>query len=125
MRAKIPGAIGSALVMIFVLSWAFGCSKSGGSTMAPPPTPVHSSHFHTVMVQSSTYMPAALTIAPGDTVIWTNSDSMDHTVTSDTGSELNSPLNIGQSFQHVFAAAGSFAYHCTIHPFMHGTVSVE
>jgi plastocyanin len=42
------------------------------------------------------------------------------------GSELNSgSIAPGVVFQHTFASAGSFPFHCTIHPVMTGTVTVD
>ncbi|MGQ0742839.1 MAG: plastocyanin/azurin family copper-binding protein [Acidimicrobiales bacterium] len=68
----------------------------------------------------------ALTVAPGDTVTWTNSDNVRHTVTSRGGSELASPdIKAGESFSHTFATVGTFNYFCEIHPDMKGTVTVS
>ena len=67
-----------------------------------------------------------LRIAKGDTVVWTNLDSVPHTVTSDSGGELNSkPLSHGEKYSHTFGTAGTFTYHCNIHTSMKGTVTVE
>jgi len=67
-----------------------------------------------------------LRIKQGDTVIWTNKDSARHTVTSDSGSELDSELLAdGESYSHTFSQKGSFAYHCTPHPNMKGKIIVE
>ena len=61
----------------------------------------------------------------GDTVTWTNKDSVQHTVTSDSGSELDSSyLSKNQQYSHTFTTAGTFAYHCIPHPSMTGTVVV-
>jgi plastocyanin len=44
---------------------------------------------------------------------------------SGSGPELNSPvINQSQTYSHTFAKAGSFPYHCSIHPAMHGTITV-
>lgn len=67
-----------------------------------------------------------LTIKVGDTVIWTNQDNVNHTVTSDSGSELNSQRLVnGQTYSHTFVAAGVYTYHCSIHPSMKAKVTVE
>ncbi len=61
----------------------------------------------------------------GDTVTWTNGTDVAHTVTSDSGSELASDnIGDGATFDHTFSAEGSFAYHCTIHPYMTGKIVV-
>lgn len=61
----------------------------------------------------------------GDTVTWTNGTDAPHTVTSDSGAELASDsLADGATFEHTFAAEGTFAYHCKIHSYMTGKVVV-
>jgi plastocyanin len=61
----------------------------------------------------------------GDTVTWTNGTDVAHTVASDSGSELASDsIAAGETFDHTFTVAGTFAYHCTIHPYMKGRIVV-
>jgi len=59
-----------------------------------------------------------------NTVVWTNNDSSPHTVTADDGS-FNSILAPGQSYTYTFTTPGTFTYHCTYHPWMVATVTVE
>jgi hypothetical protein len=75
-----------------------------------------------VGIADFSFSPGTLTIHAGDTVTWTNSGPSKHTATGsgfDTG-----VLAKGASASHTFASAGTFAYVCTIHPFMHGTIVV-
>ena len=70
---------------------------------------------------------AALTVPAGTRVTWTNQDTAPHTVTSDTGafdSGIATSLSNGATFSFTFATAGSFAYHCEIHPSMKATITV-
>ena len=63
--------------------------------------------------------PTPLTIPVGTTVVWTNQDTAPHTATSDPGSAFTfdtGMLQKGQSGSITFTTAGSFAYHCTVHP---------
>lgn len=67
-----------------------------------------------------------LNINVGDTVTWTNGDSAKHTVTSDSGGELDSVLLAkGESYSHTFNEVGTFNYHCTPHPYMTGVIVVS
>ena len=69
---------------------------------------------------------STLTIKQGESVTWTNMDSVLHTVTSDSGTELDSELlSKGNSYTHTFNEKGTFDYHCTPHPSMTGNVVVE
>ena len=79
-----------------------------------------------VTIKDFAFSPAELKVNAGDTVKWTNLDSAPHTVTSDSGSELDSEqLNNGQSFTQTFAQAGTYAYHCAVHPMMKATVTAQ
>jgi plastocyanin len=75
-----------------------------------------------VSIADFSFAPKALTVTAGDTVTWLNDGAVAHTATGrgfDTGS-----IASGQRGSHTFTAAGTFAYHCTIHPLMKGTVTV-
>lgn len=71
--------------------------------------------------------PGEVSVSPGTTVRWTNDSSFRHTVTSDgSGGILGSDeLGAGSTFEHTFEEPGSFPYHCDIHYFMEGTVTVS
>ena len=75
-----------------------------------------------VRVINFTFAPATVTIRAGQTVEWTNDDSVAHTV--DLSGVISNVLNRGDHYAQTFAAPGTYAYICSIHPFMHGTVVV-
>jgi plastocyanin len=77
-----------------------------------------------VTIVSRAYQPPALTIAAGQTVTWTNRGFTPHTVTAAGGEFDSGRLNLGESFKVTFSTPGVFAYACTIHPSMKGTVTV-
>jgi plastocyanin len=70
------------------------------------------------------FTPGTTTIHVGDTVTWSNSGPSSHTATATNGSFNTGILKKGQSASHTFTQAGTFAYACQIHPFMHGTIVV-
>ena len=78
-----------------------------------------------VNIQGSAFVPPTTTVRVGDTVSWTNRDAFSHTSTSDTGAWNSDVIRAGSSFSFTFRAAGTFAYHCAIHAFMHGTIVVQ
>ena len=79
-----------------------------------------------VEISGFSFSPSTLTISVGDSVIWTNMDSATHTITSDSGNELDSEtFSNGNSYSHTFTTAGTYAYHCNIHTSMKGTIVVE
>jgi len=78
-----------------------------------------------VNIQNSAFAPTSTTIKVGDTVTWTNRDAFSHTSTSDTGAWDTGVIVAGASGSFTFVSAGTFAYHCSIHSFMKGTVTVQ
>lgn len=77
------------------------------------------------------YYPEDIAIPAGTTIAWFNDDpGQPHTVTS---GNPDGPSNIFNSdlmpynsfFQYTFDEAGTFDYHCTIHPWRTGTVTVS
>jgi plastocyanin len=79
-----------------------------------------------IEISNFAFSPSTLNVHVGDTVTWTNMDSVSHTITSDSGSELSSsPFGNGNTFSHTFATAGTFHYHCSIHTMMKGEVIVQ
>jgi len=65
-----------------------------------------------------------ITITQGDTITWTNNDAATHTATSDKPLFDTGSLTTGQSASFTFNTAGTFPYHCSIHPFMTATITV-
>lgn len=77
-----------------------------------------------VEIDDFAYVPATVTIQAGGKVTWINRDSEEHTVTLDDGSFDSGDLAEGKLKGQSFKEAGTFAYHCDIHPEMTGTVEV-
>ena len=71
------------------------------------------------------FQAAGISINVGDTVTWKNTGGVAHTATSDTNVFDSGNLNPGQSFSFTFNTAGTFPYHCNIHPSMMGTINVS
>lgn len=71
------------------------------------------------------YEPTELTVAVGQPLTWTNTGAVLHTVTADDGSLFDSGnLKPQTSFRFTPSAAGTITYHCTLHPWMKGTILV-
>lgn len=80
----------------------------------------------TVDIKNFEFVNPVVTVKKGDTVKWTQRDSVGHTVTSDNNAWESLPvLKNGETFEHTFAEAGTFTYHCTPHQYMKGKVIVE
>jgi plastocyanin len=77
-----------------------------------------------VTIKNYTFGPKAITVKVGTTVGWTNTDQFDHSVSQDDGGFTGDPIHPGASFSHTYGTPGTFTYHCGIHNFMTGTVTV-
>ena len=73
------------------------------------------------------FTPDNLTVIIGanSTVTWTNNDSSIHTVTANDGTFESGYLNTGETFTYTFTHPGVYEYHCQIHPWMTGFVTVK
>lgn len=71
------------------------------------------------------FVPQTVTVNQGDTVQWANKGASIHTTTSDTGVWDSGIISPGLSFGRVFNTAGTFTFHCRIHPSMTGFVVVQ
>jgi plastocyanin len=107
------------------------CSGSGSLTGTTPGAPAANV---TITIQDFSYSPATVTIKAGQTVLWINNGPSAHTVVSDSGlwdsGTLGPPsstmgqtaygtaggMTMGGSFRRTFTQAGTFPYHCSIHP---------
>ncbi len=139
-RARLLwGFFSFALVAALLLAACGG----GGTTTAPTPTatsqptpsPTPTTAPSTtatvakvkIIEKNDMYMfdPATLTIKTGTQVVWTNMSDAPHTVTSDNGT-FNTSSNItqNQTFMFTFTTAGTFPYHCNVHPYMKATITV-
>lgn len=77
-----------------------------------------------VSISNFAFSPDTVDVAVGDTVTWTNDDSVAHTVVGDGGIQ-SGDLAQGDTYSKKFDSAGTFSYRCSIHPSMTGTVVVK
>ena len=99
-----------------------GCGSSNSSTPASNPGAPGIAGSVTVNIPAGAMNrgPQAfgvnpMTVAAGTVVTWTNTDSIAHTSTSDSGVWDSGTLAPGQSYSYTFSSPGTFPYHCAIH----------
>jgi plastocyanin len=80
----------------------------------------------TVSISDFAFASADITVKKGTTVNWTNNDTVGHTVTENDGKAgpKSDTLQKGDNYTFTYNEAGTFKYHCSIHPEMTGTVIV-
>jgi plastocyanin len=78
-----------------------------------------------VTIDNFSFRPQVLTVAVGTTVTWTNRDDIPHTVVSDDAVFKSKARDTDEKFSYTFDKAGTYPYHCSIHPKMTGQVVVH
>jgi plastocyanin len=77
-----------------------------------------------IQVSDTSFSPGDVTISAGDTITVTNVGQLEHSWTSGQAGLDSGILGPGESYTFTFEAPGTFAYLCTVHPTMTGTVTV-
>ncbi len=123
--------IGVVIAVIFIGGAAYIMNK--GSMYQPAQkqmqaNPANGSSVmakNAVTIQNMAFSPATLTVKVGDKVTWTNQDSVGHSATADDSSFDTGVIAQGQSGSNTFAKAGTYTYHCSVHPNMKATIIVQ
>ena len=123
-------------------SLAIAACGGGGATSAPSAAPpstaasqapsaaagpcAPSSAAATVPVTIEGFaFPGTISAKVGDVIGFTNQDGASHTATLDDGTCTTEGLGKGETGSLVFSAAGSYPFHCRIHPDMKGTIEIS
>lgn len=69
--------------------------------------------------------PVRVDLVAGETVHWSNDSVRDHTVTADDDSYDSGSLGPNQHFSEMFERAGTYTYHCRLHPYIRGEIDVH
>ncbi len=116
-------------LIIVTVAAAFVAACGQSSTPTTTPSPSGSAIVSIVSgartLTTTAYNPNPITISAGMTVTWMNNDSIVHTSAADAGAWSSGSIAPGATFSHTFPSAGTFQYHCAIHPNMVGTVTVQ
>lgn len=108
----------AAVVVAAVLLIASTADFSHGTTWAE-------STNAEVKIDNFSFGPAAITVAAGTTVTWTNRDDIPHTVVSDEKVFKSKVLDTDEKFSYTFTKPGTYGYFCSVHPKMTGKVVVQ
>lgn len=128
--------VAAALVVLTLGLLTVACGGSGGTTATTAGTGTTATTAGTgtttggaktvqVIMSNRAYDPGTVTIKVGDTVTWVNQDAPKHDVVADNGEFKSDLFDKGATFSFTFAKAGTYPYHCSIHPGMTGTIIVQ
>ena len=140
-KAYLYGAVAMAAVGLVSASIFFlpvGPEPQGSTTSATTTSTSTSPRYSDAVVviegagDDAQYNPQVLTVVVGvnNTVVWINSGSISHTVTSTDHTASGAPLfdsgnmNAGAEYSHTFLQPGTYDYYCVYHGTMQGEVIV-
>lgn len=139
-----PAVLGLALVLA-------ACSPTGGATSAPttgpttgtaatnPPAATTGTGTADVCapdtsgaaavvsagIEGNTFLPASISAKVGDVITWTNSDGVAHGIQVDDGPRCTGAIAGRGTGSTTFSEAGTFPFHCFVHPSMKGTFTIS
>jgi plastocyanin len=119
MKNMNHGIYSTAILITVILIASCSKNSSYGSSNNSQPQAA------SVSIVNMAYNPVTLHISAGATVTWTNNDNMAHTVTADDSSFFSPTIPTGGKYTHTFSGAGTYPYHCVIHPGMKATVTTN
>lgn len=126
--------IGIIIVIILIVGGVYYMKKGSYSQMQDMPVQTQNSQQssapatagkNAVTIQNFSFAPATLTVKVGENVTWTNQDSVGHSATADDNSFDTGVFAQGQSKSIAFSKAGTYTYHCSVHPNMKATIVVK
>ena len=98
-----------------VLGAALGLAGPFAATAAEPPM---------VRIDNFTFNPPVLTVPKGTVVTWLNADDIPHKVAGSDRSWKSPVMDTDERFSFTFDDPGTYAYFCSLHPHMTGTIVV-
>jgi plastocyanin len=131
-RASARLALAAVSAVTLVACGSSGSSSSSttssaaaaGSSSASSSSGAGSTTTSTITIKSFSFTTPD-SVSPGATITVENKDGTAHTVTSDTGNAFDDAASPGTSTFTAPTKPGSYPFHCTIHPSMHGTLVVK
>ena len=121
MRTAVIAAVTLALI---------ACGGGGGGSNYSAPTgnygPGTTTSANTIQATDGlAFNPTSLTVSKGTTVTFTFA-TVTHTVVFDAGAGVSDiPASSNTSVQRTFNTTGSFAFHCSLHNYMTGQITVQ
>ena len=126
MRTRVFSAAAALAVLLLV-----GCGGNSSSTPVTPSPTTGGGASPDVTITivgmngSQSFSPNPATVKVGQTVAWKNADVITHTATANGGAFNTGNIAAGATSNPIMmSTAGSFDYHCSIHPSMVGTLTV-
>ena len=112
---RIKRGVGVAMLLLVAVVAAAALSATGAARAGNSE----------VQIDQFAFVPQRVTVKAGTTVTWINEDDAPHTIASSDKLFKSKALDTGDKFSFTFTTPGTYAYFCSVHPHMTGTVVVE
>jgi plastocyanin len=124
-RGPIRVAVAALVVLLVGLAPAVTAAGRPGSGSGEAARTSAAVTVTRVKMVNFAFRPRSITISKGTKVRWAVTEGT-HSTTSNTGLWDSGVLSAGGSFARVFRRAGTFKYHCSVHPTtMKGVITVQ
>jgi plastocyanin len=114
---------------LLLLALSVGACDDSPNAVSPTPAPPGSTTVTIVsggsQLTTTAFSPNPITVAVGTQVSFLNLDNTAHTTTANAGTWNSPNIAPGGRFNVTLTTAGTYPYHCSIHPGMVGTVTVQ
>lgn len=121
-RLFLASLLPSLLALLTLPAWALSPSDRPALHQNRP---AQDDPAETVAIKGSSFDRSSVSVRAGESVQWTNADERDHAIVADKGEFKSGTIKPGKSWTRTFDKAGTFKYHCSLHPRAKGTVKVE
>jgi plastocyanin len=123
-RQQIPGPVTRLSLAVVALVTAAALSALAiGAGQRASAAGATSSGSAKVRMEHLKFKPAAISVARGTRVVFSNASKVTHNATL-KGSFATGNIKPGKAVAVKFTAGGTYRYHCTIHPEMRGKIVV-
>ncbi len=112
-------------LLLLAPAFLLACGDDSSSPSTPDADVLIVSGAETKGANAFDPSPFTVSLAAGGVVKWGNDDGETHTVTADNVSFNSGNIGSGNTFSHTFTTVGAVTYHCSIHPTMVGTITVN
>jgi plastocyanin len=120
--------LGGTILLLAIFFISNSCNKSSYNNMygttGSPSGGSGGPGMNAVFIQGMAFNPSTITVSANTTITWTNKDAIGHTVTSDSGQFDSGTIGANGTYSYTFMSAGTYAYHCKVHPTMKASVIV-
>ena len=130
--SRLPTAVVAAMSIVVAALGINACFSERATTDSTTSTascsaPSNTAGATVIFIRAFAFQPATVHVKAGGSVAWVNCEptAITHTSTSDGGAWDSGLVPPSADFVRTFSAAGTFPYHCTVHPSMKATIIVD